>query len=185
MLIKLPIKSDVPIVAPADLCCNCGSAENLTPQITDLRRMPFMGLAGVEVKLPLPFPYCQACSVTSRRKRLGVLGMLAVFAFSLVVLTMGWLFLGPQLSESLTKYVIGPLAVIISISIVIGIYAFRRPKGRQTSYYQPVILKNTGHKWPMDITGLELAFTNEVYAQQFSKANEPSISAKKLKVAVA
>jgi hypothetical protein len=142
-----------------------------------------MGLAGAEIKIALPFPYCEVCAPTARRRRPTVLGVLAISSLLALILGMCWLSFGPQLSEEKTTYVVAPILIALSLAIVLGFYALRKPAGAQTSYYQPIKLKNTGHKWPADITGLELAFTNRQYAEQFSSANQAAISAKKLKVA--
>lgn len=182
ILVDLPIKSDVPLRAPSEICCNCGSSVNVRPTATDLRRMPLMGFAGAEIKLTLPFPYCESCAVTARRRRPTALGVIAVSSLLALVLGMCWLFLGPQLSEESTAYVVAPVILALSFAAVIGFYSLRKPAGEQTSYYQPVRLKNTGHKWPADITGLELAFTNGRYAESFSGANQAAILAGKLKV---
>jgi hypothetical protein len=182
IFINLPIKSDVPLVAPADSCCNCSSTVNVKPESTDLRRMPLMGFAGAEIKITLPFPYCELCAATARRRRPTVLGVAAVSALLALVLGMCWLFLGPQLSIERTTYVVAPILILLSFASVLGFYALRKPSGSQTSYYQPIKLKNTGHKWPADITGLELAFTNSLYAEKFSSANQAAILAKKLNV---
>jgi hypothetical protein len=182
ILINLPIKTDVPLVAPADACCNCGSTINVKAEPTDLRRMPLMGLAGAEIKVTLPFPYCEVCAATAQRKRPNALGIIAVSALLALVFGIAWLFLGPQTSEETTLYVVAPALVVLSFATVAGFYALRKPSGSQTSYYQPVKLKNTGHKWPADITGLELAFTNKQFAEKFANANQPAIAAMKLKV---
>ncbi len=78
MYINLPIASEVPLVAPADSCCNCGSISKISPMATDLRRMPLMGLAGTEITVVLPFPYCDVCAVTARRRRPSPLGVMAI-----------------------------------------------------------------------------------------------------------
>lgn len=182
ILLSLPIGSDIPLVAPADACCNCGSTKNIKTEPTDLRRMPLMGLAGAEIKITLPFPYCETCAATARRKRPNALGIMAVSVVLALVFAMAWLFLGPQTSEDTTLHVVAPALVVLSFVIVASFYALRRPSGAQTSYYQPVRLKNTGHQWPADITGLDLAFTNEQYAARFANANRAAIDAKKLKV---
>lgn len=185
ILFDLPIKSDVRLVAPADACCNCGSTVNVKAEPTDLRRMPLLGLAGVEIKVTLPFPYCEACPSSARRKRPGALGLLAVATLVALVLGMAWLFLGPQVSEDTTLRVVAPALVVLSMAIVGGFYALRRPSGSQTSYYQPVKLKHTGHKWPADVTGLELAFTNRQFAERFARANQAAVAERILKVTIA
>ena len=182
LFINLPIKSDVPLVAPSDICCNCGTTENIKAVQTDLRRMPLMGFAGAEIKITLPFPYCEVCSKTANRKRPNVLGIAAISALIAIIFGMAWLFLGPQTSEETTLYVVAPSLAVLSLALVIGYYTLRKPSASQSSYYQPVQLKNTGHKWPADITGLELKFSNSQYAQKFAAANQAAIAAKKLKV---
>jgi hypothetical protein len=102
-----------------------------------------------------------------------------------LVLGMAWLFLGPQASEDTTLHVVAPALVALSMVVVGGYHALRRPSGAQTSYYQPVKLKHTGHKWPTDITGLELAFTNRQFAERFARANQAAVAEKILKVTIA
>lgn len=182
IFIDLPIRSDVQLRAPSETCCNCGSTVSVVPTETDLRRMPLMGLVGAEIKVELPFPYCSGCAATARRRRPTVLGVVAISSLLALVLGMCWLFLGPQLSEEKTRFVVAPILIAISFAVVLGFYSLRKPKGKQSSYYQPIRLINTGHKWPADITGLELGFTNRQYAEAFSAANQAAIVAKKLKV---
>jgi hypothetical protein len=182
ILIDLPIKSDVPLVAPADSCCNCGSTSNITMEATDLHRMPLMGMVGAQINVALPFPYCQTCVSTARRKRPNALGIVAISTLLALLLGMAWIFLGPQTSEDTTLHIVAPVVVVLSLAIIAAFYAMRRASGSQTSYYQPIMLKNTGHKWPADITGLELAFTNAQYAARFASANRAAIDAMKLKV---
>lgn len=183
IFIKLPIKSDIPVVAPGDFCCNCGSADNVKPELTDLRRMPLFGLAGAEIKISLPFPYCAKCVETSRRRRPTLLGIIAISLLLALILGMCWFFVGPQFSEDTTQYIVAPLIILLSLGAVVSLFSLRKPSGTQTSSYQPVVLKNTGHKWPADITGLELAFTNRAYAKEFAAANLAAITAGKIKVA--
>jgi hypothetical protein len=183
IFVNLPIKSDVPLVVPIESCCNCGATQNVTTEVTDLRRMPYAGLAGVEIKIALPFPYCARCVPTSRRKRPTVLGVGAVTALLSLVLGMCWMRFGPQVQEDKLMFIVVPALAILSLGIVLSFYFLRRPSATQSSFYQPVKLKNTGHKWPVDITGLELAFTNHQYAGKFADANRAAITAKKLKVA--
>jgi hypothetical protein len=182
MFVSLPIKSDVQLVAPVDSCCNCGAIQDVQIEETDLRRMPFFGLAGAEIKIALPFPYCPGCASSSRRRRPTVLGIAAVTALLSLVLGMCWIFFGPQLSEEKIISIVAPVIVITSLCIVLGFYVLRRSTAGLFSFYQPVILRNTGHKWPADITGLELAFTNHRYGEKFADANRAAIAAKKLKV---
>ena len=98
---------------------------------------------------------------------------------------LGWLLLGPEVSDDATAFVVAPGIVLVSLGLVLAFYRLRRKSSNQTSYYQPVILKKTGHRWPADITGLELGFTNRAYASAFATANEQAVSSGKLKVSAA
>ena len=102
-----------------------------------------------------------------------------------MALGMCWLLLGPQLSENAMMLAVAPALILASLGLVMGFYRLRRKSPSQTSYYQPVRLKNTGHRWPVDITGLELGFTNSAYASSFATANQHAVSSGKLKVSTA
>ncbi|KQV50984.1 hypothetical protein ASD07_08660 [Duganella sp. Root336D2] len=144
--------------------------------------MPLMGLAGAEIKIVLPFPYCESCTATATRRRPSLLGVVAVSSLLALVFGMCWIFFGPQLPEEQTTYVVGPALIVLSLMVVLGFYSLRKRIGAQSTYYQPIKLKNTAHKWPADITGLALEFTNSEYAKKFSDANQSAIATKKLKV---
>jgi hypothetical protein len=111
-----------------------------------------------------------------------VLDVGAVTGLLSLALGICWIFFGPQLTEEQMMLIVAPALVILSLGIVLSFYALRRPSPTQSSFYQPVKLKNTGHKWPADVTGLELAFTNHEYAGKFADANQAAITANKLTV---
>ncbi len=185
LFVNLPLKSDVPLVAPMASCCNCQATSQLRPVPTDLRRMPMLGLAGTEIRIELPFPYCETCAVTARRRRPTAIGVIAMSCLLAIAAGLGWLLLGPEVSDDATAFVVAPGIVLVSLGLVLAFYRLRRKSSNQTSYYQPVILKKTGHRWPADITGLELGFTNRAYASAFATANEQAVSSGKLKVSAA
>jgi hypothetical protein len=148
IFIDLPIRSDVSLVAPADSCCNCGSTTNVKAEPTDLRRMPLMGFAGAEIKVTLPFPYCEACSATARRKRPNALGIIAVSALLALVLGMAWLFLGPQTSEDTTLYVVAPALIVTELrgrtQIPSSWFSRRRAVASRDSSYGSFLRTSTG-----------------------------------------
>lgn len=80
--------------------------------------------------------------------------------------------------------VVAPIVLILGVVITLGFYARRRRTGSQTCVYQPVRLKNTIHKWPADIIGIELEFTNKQYGEKFAAANQAAIRVKKLRISV-
>ncbi|MBV8210128.1 MAG: hypothetical protein JO133_08710 [Burkholderiaceae bacterium] len=111
--------------------------------------------------------------------------MIAIACLLAIALGLGWMMSRLQVSEDATTFVVAPAIVMVSLGLVLAFYRLRRKFSNQTSYYQPVVLKNTGHRWPADITGLELGFTNSAYASAFAAANEHAVSTGKLKVSVA
>lgn len=56
MFFNFAIKSKLPVVAPISMCCNCGCTDKIEVLMTDLRRMPMLGLACIEIKVALSFP---------------------------------------------------------------------------------------------------------------------------------
>jgi hypothetical protein len=183
IFVKLPIENDVPLVAPIDSCCNCGATNDIATTLTDLRHMPYWGLAGNEIAIALPFPYCASCVPSSRRRRPTVWRVSAMTALLSMVFGMGLMFYGPQLSEETSVSLVMPALVILSLAIVLSFYIFKRPKGTQSTCYQPVKLLNSVHRWPAHIAGLELGFTNPQYRLKFIAANQVAIAANMLKVA--
>jgi hypothetical protein len=184
---SIPIENNIPLIMPADSCCNCGSMDNIREILTDLRRVPYLGFARVEVKLALPFPYCEACASTARRlplldvRSLNARSIIAICVCVGLALGLSWPYLPTEVSEQ-PMFLVAPIVLFLSVVITLEFYARRRRTGSQTSVYQPVRLKNTIHKWPADIIGIELEFTNKQYGEKFAAANQAAIRAKKLRI---
>ena len=185
LYVSQTFQSDVPLAAPMSCCCNCGSTAQVKPVPTDLRRMPMLGLAGAEIRFEFPFPYCDRSAVTARRLRPTALSVVAVTCLLSIVLGLGFLFLGPQFSEETMTMLVAPAVVLLSLGLVLAFYGFRRKSPGQTSYYQPVWLKSTAHRWPANIKRRELGFTNLTYASAFADANQQAIAAGQLTVSKA
>ena len=185
LYVSQTFQSDVPLAAPMSCCCNCGSTTQVNPISTDLRRMPMLGLADAEIRFEFPFPHCDRCAVTARRLRPTALGVVAVTCLLSIVLGMGFLFLGPQLPEETVTMLVAPAVVLLSFGLVLAFYGLRRRAPGQTSYYQPVRLGRTTHRWPANITKLELRFTNRAYASIFASENQQAVVAGQLKVSAA
>ena len=183
MFFSINMDNEVPLVIPTDICCNCSSQHDIESIKTDIRYMPLFGLAGAEVKINIPFPYCPNCISSANKKRPGVLGFLAISTLVFAILIMGWLFyLSSLFSTPISEYVFIPIAAAISLALNIGFFFLRKKKTNQTSYYQPVKLKKVRGKWPNAIGFLSLAFTNPSYAKLFIESNQESITNKCLKV---
>lgn len=185
IFLNFKIRNEVPLQIPADTCCNCSSTSGLEPQVTKLKHMPYMGLGSSEVTMPIPFPYCASCKKTSGRYRPHPFGILAVTVLIAVALIIAWFFgAGPLVDKLPIELVAGGL-FILSLGAVLGFYALRKPAGSQTSYYQPIRLVKVSQKWPADITGMVLSFSNHQYRDKFEAANQEVISKGILKVSAA
>ena len=182
LVVNVPLTPTITLVTPVETCCNCGSVADVALEQTDLRRIPLFGVGGSEIIVKLPIPYCPLCKASASRRHPGLVGVLAVSA--LLALSVGtcWLFWGPQVSEEIAVSVVAPTSFLLSLAGVLSYFHRRKPVGTQTSFYQPIRLKHTGHKWPAKLDSLDLEFSNREYAAQFSSVNQTAISASQLKV---
>lgn len=170
------IKSDVKFTIPADLCCNCGSTTGLAAVPTKLRKTRYMVLAGTEITVTMNFPYCPDCVRSAKRSPVGVASKLLMAVLLFVVALTVWAFSTASITQAVPIGMVLPLLAVLSFGIVFGIYSLRKPKGSQTSYYQPVRLKKVRQKFTGGITGYVLAFTNTAYERAFVAANQEAIA---------
>jgi hypothetical protein len=144
--------------------------------------MPLGGLAGAQITVPVPFPYCNNCGATSRRGRPNVLGIIAITVLLALAMVTVWFLKAGELVDRVPVELAAAAALLASIVIMAMYYATRRAKQPQTSYYQPVRIVKLSHKWPADITAMILRFSNETYARKFEAANSVAVSKGILKV---
>ena len=178
------MQTDTPALNfPATFCCNCGDT-NCTPEIQDTRVTRGFGLGGVNTTFHLAVPICEACRKTLRRRPSGLLLRLLVFAGTAIVILGGLIFsaktstMPTWITENLF-YIGGALALVL----VVLFYRLRRAKAPQTSYYQPVRIKDVRLMFAEGagrIAFMKLAFTNQDYLNVFSTANRDAIKAKNL-----
>jgi hypothetical protein len=77
---------------------------------------------------------------------------------------------------------------LVGVLLTIVFYRLRRPKAPQTSFYQPVRIKNVRLQFSGLMAGeghvgfMRLAFTNPDYRTVFVDANQDAIKAKRLAV---
>jgi small-conductance mechanosensitive channel len=166
---------------PATFCCNCGDT-NCTPEIQDTRVT--RGFGGVNTTFHLAIPICEACRKTLRRRPSGMFIRLLVFAITSIVIlgaliaTAKYSTLPVFISENL--FVIG---AVLALLLVVVFYRLRRVKPPQTSYYQPVRIKDVRLMFAEGtgrIAFMKLAFTNSDYLNVFTTANRDAIKAKAL-----
>jgi len=170
------IKSDVTFNVPTDLCCNCGSTTGLSPVPTKLKKTRYMVLAGTEITVTINFPYCPDCVKTAKRGPVGIASKLLMAVLLFVVALTVWSFSSSAITQAVPTGMVLPALIVLSLGVVFGIYSLFKPKGKQTSYYQPVRLKKVRQKFTGGITGYVLAFTNAAYERKFVSANQEAIA---------
>ena len=168
---------------PAAFCCNCGDT-NCTTEIQHTRVARDRGLGGARTTFQLAIPVCARCLKSTRRRPSGWSSRLLVWAVTVCVLFFALMVIG----ESFT-FPVWPVERVLGISagialvLVVLFYRLRRPKPPQTSYYQPVRIKDARLEFG-DAVGrvafMKLAFTNHEYLNVFVSANREAIKAKRV-----
>ena len=173
---------------PQSFCCNCGVTD-CAIETQNTRVTHFFSIGGTETTFKLSVPVCARCSKTLRRRPAGFFSRLGVLVLSLATSFLALYVLGT--SVMLPEWIGGNrLAISIILALIFSsvFYALRRPKPPQTSFYQPVRIRNVR----LQVTGLmagagqvgfmKLAFTNPDYRNMFVNANEEAIKAKRIAV---
>jgi hypothetical protein len=166
---------------PAAFCCNCGDID-CRIEIQDTRVTRYFGLGGVETTFQLPIPVCAACLKTTRRRPSGWFSRLLVWAVAACVVFFAFIILGENFTLPLwaAEHMFA-IAAGVSLVLVVLFYRLRRPRPPQTSYYQPVRIKQASVNFGDDsgrLSFLKLAFTNHEYLNVFVTANRAAIQAK-------
>jgi hypothetical protein len=168
---------------PATFCCNCGDT-NCTQEIQDTRVTRGFGFGGANTTFQLAIPICEACRKSLRRRPSGLFLRMLVLAGTAIVI-LGALIVSaktstmpPWISQNL--FIIGG---VLALALVVLFYRLRRARPPQTSYYQPVRIKDVRLMFSEGagrIAFMKLAFTNQDYLNVFSTANRDAIKAKNL-----
>ena len=168
---------------PTTFCCNCGD-RNCEPQVQETRVWRFFGIKKSDTTFHLDVPVCAGCRRSTKRKPAGFFSRLSV-----LLLITGTLF---GISLTLVNAAVLPLwfKYFVGGSVFFGVvltwlfYRFRRPKPPQTSFYQPVRIKEARLQFAGLMAGagnvgfMKLAFTNPDYLTEFVNANQDAIKAK-------
>jgi hypothetical protein len=168
---------------PATFCCNCGDM-NCTTEIQDTRVTRYYGLGGAETRFQLPIPVCAACLKTTRRRPSSWFSRLLVWALSACVVFFALILLGENFTLPLwaAEHLLA-IAAGVSLLLVVLFYRLRRPKPPQTSYCQPVRIRQASVNFDDasgQVTFMKLAFTNHEYLNVFTTANRDAIQSKML-----
>ena len=173
---------------PTSFCCNCGATE-CTSEVQDTVVTRFFGFGRKDTIFKLSVPVCTACRRTIRRRPAGFFSRLGILLLFTGVLFGACLAFGSNAALPLwIGYFYGG-SVLLGIVLTIIFYRLRRPKAPQTSFYQPVRIKNVRLQFSGLMAGeghvgfMRLAFTNPDYLSAFIEANQDAIKAKRVAVA--
>ena len=170
---------------PASFCCNCG-ATDCQNEIQETHVTRFFKIGRTDTTFKLSVPVCAACRRTTKRRPAGFFSRLGV-----LILVTSILF---GVSLTLVTSAVLPLwidymsagSVLLGLILTFVFYRFRRPTPPQTSFYQPVRIKQARVRFT-DVMGgrgnvdyMKLAFTNPDYLNVFRNANREAIEAKQL-----
>jgi len=172
---------------PATFCCNCG-ATDCQSEIQDTRISRFFGIGKTDTTFKLSVPVCAACRRTTKRRPAGFFSRLGVLLLVTAVLFCVSLTMVTTVALPLwIKYMVSG-SVLLGFVLTFLFYRFRRPKPPQTSFYQPVRIKEARLHFTGLMAGagqvayMKLAFTNPDYLNVFAEANQEAISARHLAV---
>jgi len=175
---------------PASFCCNCGATE-CTSEIQETRVTRFFGFGRTDTVFKLSLPVCAACRRTIRRRPAGFFSRLGVLVLIVAVLFGICLAMGSSVALPLWIGYMYAGSAVLGIVLTILFYRLRRPKPPQTSFYQPVRIKNVRLQFSGLMAGeghvgfMRLAFTNPDYLSAFADANQEAIKARRVAIAKA
>jgi len=172
---------------PSSFCCNCGATE-CTSEVQDTRVSRFFGFGRTDTVFKLTVPVCAGCRRSIRRRPANFFSRLSVLVLITGVIFGICLVAGSTVALPLwIGYFYGG-SVVLGVVLTFLFYRLRRPKEPQTSFYQPVRIRNVRLQFSglMDGEGqvgfMKLAFTNPDYLSAFTDANQEAIKAKRVVV---
>ena len=159
---------------PDEICCNCGSAQDLNMVMTDMRATLYVfPIGGVEWRAKASLPYCPGCKVTAGMRTLGIAGMVVwwlIFWFAGFCATMGLLMFG-KVDINAGHAQLLALGLAISFAVGMTLWFRRKPKGERTCNYQPVRYRGVNqHAFGRGQPGSIWHFSNPAYASLVQRA---------------
>ena len=176
------------LIFPTAFCCNCGEVK-CAAENQDTRVTRFFAIYGTGATFHLSIPVCARCRRSLRRRPAVFFSRLLVLALMLctfLALLMLW-----QSSGSMPAWFVVhrfSLVAVLGVAATIGFYWLRRKRPPQTSFYQPVRIKQARMRFADVMNGggnvdyMKLAFTNPDYLNVFRNANREAIEARHLAV---
>ena len=168
---------------PTAFCCNCGDT-NCVSEIQDTRVTRYLGIGGSETIFQLPVPVCAACRRSTRRRAPGLFARLLVLALAVCAFFLALVMIASlaSLPEWLGAHLFA-ISAGLAVVLLVCVFRLRRPKPPQTSFYQPVRIKDVSVQVTDVMNGyghvayMKLAFTNPDYHNVFVNANREAIAA--------
>ncbi|MBC3920350.1 hypothetical protein H8L32_23000 [Undibacterium sp. CY18W] len=176
----LPFRDGVVFLFPNHLCCNCGKTTDLTTIAQDTRRTTYMVGAGTEITFKLPLPFCKDCAPTATRRPKSLLNWSLIFIGTFAASALALIIIGDMVLNSalIARYLV-PFALALAALACAGMVALTRPKGKQTSYFQPVRIPRLKQEFVSGaVTAIGFSFSNLAYAKAFALVNRESIAKK-------
>jgi hypothetical protein len=148
------VPDDVPAI-PADRCCNCGGTDDVVLEALTLRG---------DTRLELELPACPRCKWTLFRPAPDVFARCsyALMWSLLLMIAVGLLGVYTGVKPPFGLGTLCAACTAVAFATANAWYATRRPRGAQTSYYQPVRLRGRSSRDGQRFT--TLAFTNREIA---------------------
>ncbi|HET7435551.1 MAG TPA: hypothetical protein VFN10_12660 [Thermoanaerobaculia bacterium] len=173
-----PTKSAPHIIFPTEFCCNCGLRDtSVAVKSQNTRLTRYFGFFGAEYTADFALPFCANCAATAKRRPSGMLHRTIAAALITAIVFFGLVFYGiekndqPLLERSIW------IALVSGVVVTTLWYLTRRPRGEQTSFYQPVTIQGIERGPGTSVNELALGFTNERYLHAFVAGNFDVVSA--------
>ena len=172
------------LIFPTAFCCNCGET-NCAAETQDTRVTRFFAIYGTGSTFHLSVPVCARCRRSLRRRPAVFFSRALALALSVIAFVLLMWMLGPSLSPWFfeRRFVI---AALLGLAATVAFYWLRRPRPPQSSFYQPVRIKQATMRFADVMSGrgnvdyMKLAFTNADYLNAFRNANREAIEARQI-----
>jgi hypothetical protein len=179
---KQPLPGGLTLAPPVSCCCNCGTDSGLRTIKTVLRKTSYFILFGSETTLALDLPYCQTCQRSAGRNHPGLLHFPLIAAVCFLVFSLALLPLFEHFKLNLVPWMFGSAGALATVLTVL-LHRVRRPRGQQTSYYQPMELLDIEADF---LSGrnqrLVVRFSNKQYERLFRDVHREAIAHRLLRV---
>ncbi len=172
---------------PSAFCCNCGDT-NCVNEVQETRVTRFFKIGRTDTTFQLDVPVCAGCRRTTKRRPAGFFSRLGVLLLITSVLFGICLAYGSTAALPLWIGYFSAGSVLLGLILTYLFYRLRRPKPPQTSFYQPVRIKEAKLQFTGLMAGaghvgyMKLAFTNPDYLSVFVEANQAAIKARHVSV---